>query len=217
MFNRGHRPARRILGILAAGALVAALAATTYAAIPGSNGVISACKDAKGGLKVIDAENGATCSANQVALNWNQQGPTGATGATGPAGPSDATWVVSYGTPVTATSFAARTVLGAFYLDPGSYVITAKLNVEPKILNVAPMIVNCMLATDGNGGLYTYSKATVASDGTGPTQVGTEVMTLAKTFSVQPSVEVSCWAPASGQAVQATNVVITAIHVGAVN
>ena len=217
MFNRGYGPARRILGVLAAGALLAALAATTYAAIPGANGVISACKDAKGGLKVIDAENGATCSSNQVSLSWNQQGPTGATGATGPAGPSDVTWLVPSSKSVTATSLPSGTVLAAFSLDPGSYLITAKLNVEPKTLNIAPTIVNCVLAADGNGGLYTYNEAIVASDANGPTQVGTEVMTLAKTFSVPASIQVICWAPTSGQAAQATHIVVTAIHVGAVN
>ena len=214
MFNRGHRPARRVLGILAAGALLAALAATTYAAIPGANGVISACKDAKGGLKVIDAENGATCAANQVALSWNQQGPAG---ATGPVGPSHVTWVVPGSQAVTATSYPSGTSLAAFLLDPGSYVITAKLNVEPKTLNIAPTMVKCVLAADGNGGLYTYSEAIVASDGNGPTQIGTELLTLAKTFSVQASIQVSCWTPASGLAAQAKDIVVTAIRVGGVN
>jgi hypothetical protein len=58
-------------------------AGVSYAAIPGTNGVISACKDSKGALKVIDAEAGQTCNANQQPLNWNQQGPTGPRGTAG--------------------------------------------------------------------------------------------------------------------------------------
>jgi hypothetical protein len=52
--------------------------------------VISACRDNKGTLKVIDAAAGATCSNNQQLLTWNQQGLAGPEGATGPAGPTGA-------------------------------------------------------------------------------------------------------------------------------
>jgi len=67
-----------LLAVLAIG-----LAGVAYAAIPAANGTITACKDNKGQLKVIDAESGQTCAANQQPLTWNQQGPAGANGVSG--------------------------------------------------------------------------------------------------------------------------------------
>jgi hypothetical protein len=72
---------RLILIIVAAVAVMAA--GVSYAAIPDSNGVISACKDSKGALLVIDAEAGQTCNAKQQPLSWNQQGPAGPPGTAG--------------------------------------------------------------------------------------------------------------------------------------
>jgi hypothetical protein len=67
---------------------MAALAATSsvYAAIPSANGTISACKDQKGSLKVIDAETGQVCNGSQQLLTWNQQGPAGQPGQDGVSG-----------------------------------------------------------------------------------------------------------------------------------
>ena len=68
---------------------VAALATGSfaYAAIPSTNGTISACMYTKGPLKgtmqVIDAEDGKTCGNNQQLLTWNQQGPPGPPGPAG--------------------------------------------------------------------------------------------------------------------------------------
>lgn len=219
MFNRGHRPARRVLGILAAGALVAALAATTYAAIPGANGVISACRDAKGGLKVIDAENGATCSSNQVALNWNQQGPKGATGAKGDPGPSDVTYVKQTLSYITQLAYPG-TVLQEMSLNAGSYLVSAKLVLNPRSLNVAPTVVDCYLnVSDGFASTGDSSEATVASNGSGPTEVATLALTQPTTFTnpAGGTVYLGCYVPASGQAAEASDIVITATHVGAVN
>lgn len=70
---------------LVVAALVIGIAGVSYAAIPASNGTITACKDNKGILKVIDAEAGQTCSANQQLLTWNQQGPAGPQGPAGTA------------------------------------------------------------------------------------------------------------------------------------
>jgi hypothetical protein len=70
-------------------ATVAAAAATglAAAAIPGADGTITGCRDAKtGNLRVIDAEAGAACAANEVRLAWSQRGPQGFRGPTGPAG-----------------------------------------------------------------------------------------------------------------------------------
>lgn len=74
-----------VIAFIALAAVVAGSFA--YAAIPSTNGVISACKDAKGSLKVIDAEAGQACSGNQQLLTWNEQGPAGPPGPAGPSGP----------------------------------------------------------------------------------------------------------------------------------
>jgi hypothetical protein len=73
----------RLTLLIVAGAVLAIAAGVSYAAIPSSSGTISACKDNKGALKVIDAEAGQTCSANQQLLTWNQQGPPGQSGVSG--------------------------------------------------------------------------------------------------------------------------------------
>jgi hypothetical protein len=55
-----------------------------WAAIPGSNGVITGCRhNSTGALRVIDAEAGATCAGNETQLTWNQQGPQGPAGIVG--------------------------------------------------------------------------------------------------------------------------------------
>jgi hypothetical protein len=56
--------------LIAVAGLLAVAAGVGYAAIPGSDGTISACKDARGGLKVIDAEAGQTCKSDQQLLTW---------------------------------------------------------------------------------------------------------------------------------------------------
>jgi hypothetical protein len=67
-------------------AALSLVASAAYASIPAGNGTISACKDAKGALKVIDAEAGQTCGPNQQPLSWNQQGPAGPQGPAGISG-----------------------------------------------------------------------------------------------------------------------------------
>lgn len=74
-------------------ALVAVAAGVAYAAIPGTDGVISACYAKGGDLHVIDADTGAQCKSSETALSWNQVGPQGPAGPAGPKGdpgPSDA-------------------------------------------------------------------------------------------------------------------------------
>jgi hypothetical protein len=73
---------------------LAVAASAAFGAIPGSNGVISACYGKQlGVLRVIDAEAGKTCTSLENPISWNQQGqpgpagPAGAVGATGPRGP----------------------------------------------------------------------------------------------------------------------------------
>src|SRR6266545_892609 len=76
---------KRIL--LAATAVVAVAAGVGYAAIPSSDGVVTACYAKSGDLRVIDAEAGAQCKAGETALSWNQTGPAGPAGTQGPPGP----------------------------------------------------------------------------------------------------------------------------------
>jgi hypothetical protein len=77
---------RKLISLAALAVAIAAIGGVGYAAIPSSNGVISACRDSKGALKVIDAEAGQTCNANQQPLTWNQQGPAGPQGPPGISG-----------------------------------------------------------------------------------------------------------------------------------
>ena len=89
--SRGRRALVGLIGALAtlAGAGIA------YATIPDSGGVIHGCYTKAsnstqpiGSLRVVDTGLGQSCGLNEVALNWNQQGPKGATGPPGPAGPT---------------------------------------------------------------------------------------------------------------------------------
>jgi type VI secretion system secreted protein Hcp len=69
-------------------------AAVGVAAIPSAAGkTFTACvaTNNNGAVRIIDAEAGATCGANDQTVTWNQQGPPGATGPAGPAGPQGPT------------------------------------------------------------------------------------------------------------------------------
>ena len=69
-------------------AALALAAGVGWAAIPSSDGVITACRATNGTIKVIDSEAGQSCSSSQTTLRWNIQGPAGARGPQGPAGQS---------------------------------------------------------------------------------------------------------------------------------
>jgi hypothetical protein len=71
-------------------ALVAAVAGVAYAAIPGTDGVISGCYAKGGDLRVIDAEAGSYCKSGETALSWNQIGQQGPIGPKGDPGLSEA-------------------------------------------------------------------------------------------------------------------------------
>lgn len=51
--------------------------AVAIAAVPSSDGTISACRSAFGILRVIDADEGERCRRGEEPLSWNQQGPPG--------------------------------------------------------------------------------------------------------------------------------------------
>lgn len=76
-------------------ALVVALGGVATAAIPGADGKIVGCYEAKkGALRVIDAEGGVTCEKYETQIAWDQAGtpgPQGPQGATGPQGPQGET------------------------------------------------------------------------------------------------------------------------------
>ncbi len=78
--------------VLGGAALVAAVAGSASAAIPGPDGQIHGCFGPTGLLRVIDSSG--RCGFAETALTWSQRGPAGpagpagATGATGAAGPS---------------------------------------------------------------------------------------------------------------------------------
>src|SRR5262245_2750514 len=82
---------RRVLPLALLGTLLAAGGAA-YATI-GDGGVINACYDSGGNLKLVSAP---PCPKGYTALSWNQQGPSGPPGQagakgergeTGPSGP----------------------------------------------------------------------------------------------------------------------------------
>jgi hypothetical protein len=63
---------------------ILATGSMAMAAIPGINGVITACRSVSGGaLRVIDGDAGATCKSTERNLTWNQTGQPGATGPQG--------------------------------------------------------------------------------------------------------------------------------------
>jgi hypothetical protein len=139
---------RKARWIVAIGVLAAAAASISYAAIPSLNGTISACMDAKGGLKVIDVDNGATCAANSTPLTWNQRGPQGVAGpqgvqgAPGPQGPKGDTGAQGVqgpqGIPGPSDAYQKRgadvglaglwypSVVASLDLPGGKYVLSAK-------------------------------------------------------------------------------------------
>ncbi len=74
-----------VAGVLVAGTVLSS--ALAWAAVPGSDGVITGCRDNRTGtLRVIDAENGEQCRPKESLLTWNQNGPQGPAGPTGEPG-----------------------------------------------------------------------------------------------------------------------------------
>jgi hypothetical protein len=75
----------RVSGVVAASACATVAVATAVADIPDS-GVIHACLNQVGGVRVIDVDQTPSCSAGETALNWAQNGPAGPAGLAGPPG-----------------------------------------------------------------------------------------------------------------------------------
>jgi type VI secretion system secreted protein Hcp len=78
---------------LPAAVVLGAGTAVAIAAIPGSNGVITACRVTTGGtpgqLRVIDVEASPpqACTTGETTITWSQQGPAGPVGPPGDPGP----------------------------------------------------------------------------------------------------------------------------------
>jgi Collagen triple helix repeat (20 copies) len=76
------------LGAAVTVGMACGMTAGAQAAIPGSDGVISACYLKLGGaLRVIDSAHQHCASPFEAALNWNVQGPIGPQGPQGNVGP----------------------------------------------------------------------------------------------------------------------------------
>lgn len=86
--GRSRRRSRRAWSLGGAAVAFAAAGSLAWAAIPGGNGLITACYDkTQGDLRVV--ETGAECRKYEHVLSWNERGvpgPTGPTGAQGPQG-----------------------------------------------------------------------------------------------------------------------------------
>jgi hypothetical protein len=72
-----------VAGLVAGGGIASA-------AVPDADGVIHACFDATSGqARIVDPKTGSPkgCGKNEIALDWNRQGPKGDQGEVGPQGP----------------------------------------------------------------------------------------------------------------------------------
>jgi hypothetical protein len=76
---------KKLIVGLVAGAVLATTA-VAVASIPSSDGVFTACVKSDGTLRLIDAEAGATCKANERTITWSEIGPAGPQGPPGPSG-----------------------------------------------------------------------------------------------------------------------------------
>jgi hypothetical protein len=71
---------------MAVGFALAVIVGGSYAfGAIGGGGVINACYDKSGNLRVIDPSS-SSCKNNETALDWNQTGPAGPPGPPGPPG-----------------------------------------------------------------------------------------------------------------------------------
>jgi hypothetical protein len=82
---------RLLVATLAVAALAGA-GSIAWASIPDGKGVVHGCYAKLGGaLRVIDTAKNQVCGGSELAVTWNQKGPTGSKGATGGAGPKGTT------------------------------------------------------------------------------------------------------------------------------
>ena len=194
------------LAVLIAGAVAAlAVGSFAFAGIPGSDGVIHACYEKDNGkLRVTDNVTNSPkgCTAKEIALDWNQRGPSNAYSA------DELNKVVP-----TNDGFAT-TLASTPDLPAGKYVVSAKLVVAAHGLNLAPTVVGCSLGvSNALGGTADYSYGTVSSNGSGNVLVSTLALENDNTADVAiggGKAFVRCDGPV---AFDARNIKITAIQV----
>jgi len=177
-----NAPKKLVAGL--AGVMLIVAGSAAYAAIPDGGGVIHGCyKKDSGAVRVTDSDTNAPkgCNDKEVALNWNQQGPQGETG------PSDAYWNPSTGLAQVLTSSWPGSPIASRSVPAGSYMFTANLTGKAMNGTISPQhLVTCRLVAhdnDTNNDFYNnYSSATVASDASGDTMVGTIALSTGRTF-----------------------------------
>lgn len=157
-----HAFRRKGIAVVMALVVVVLIAGAVSASIPGPNGLISACVDRLGVIRVIDVQAGGRCVLRETPLNWNQSGPAGPagpagaagrpgpagpTGSPGPAGPSDAfvTTMPEFDPLVD----NQPTALATFTLPAGAYVIDAPLRFHSQIIDGGETSVSCDLFANG--------------------------------------------------------------------
>ena len=221
---------RRIKSILARPALVIGLSlalvggsAITFAAAA-STGVIYACvNNSSGTIHLVGSAD--TCSTNEVALAWNQQGPkgdtgpqgpkgdTGPQGPTGPAGMGGAAFYREQRVPMSIPNSYAE--MHRIDLPEGKYLVTSTVlvnNLQPS--GRIPVI--CTLY--GGNGSSVIAAAALEANG----ESGASATTLTNTYTTQwaaPfSVQLLCASNngPGGQQALAEQMQITAITVASI-
>ena len=221
---------RRIKSILARPALVIGLAlalvggsAMTFAAAA-STGVIYACvNNSSGTIHVVSSAD--TCSTNEVALAWNQQGPkgdtgpqgpkgdTGPQGPTGPAGMGGAAFYREQRVPMSIPN--SYTEMHRIDLPEGKYFVTATVLIN-NLQSSGRIPVICTLY--GGNGSSVIAAAALEANG----ESGASATTLTNTYTTQwaaPfSVQLLCASNngPGGQQALAEQMQITAITVASI-
>ena len=197
-----------VLGLGVSGAAVAA--------VPGPDGVIHGCYNAKGALHLIDASDGtmpASCTASEKPLDFNQKGPMGpmgpagpkgATGATGPMGPKGATGpqgpagpsfvrghfrVGSHGIPSDYATYASVSMPQGLYQVSGKAVAYES---EYPIISVWAM-VSCRLLqqnADGSTAILDIAQTDIGDDG--PERATLAMQGLANVSSGTATLKLQC-------------------------
>ena len=115
-------------------AILALNGSTSYASIPGTDGVITGCMKAVGDIRLIDMAKTTHCNANETLITWSQTGPPGVAGPQGiqgpqgPAGISGASFLINHViSDFTTTDYE---LVGQKFLTPGNYVFIATVDLE---------------------------------------------------------------------------------------
>jgi len=118
-----------LLAVVFAAVVGGATTAVVMAAIPSSNGTISACyknsaglTNPKGNLRVINSDTGDTCTSQETALNWSANSPKIAHLALN----SDGTLDTPYSTGITRMHFFE------LYPDDNIYATCVEVGFTPK-------------------------------------------------------------------------------------